>query len=209
VSTELENYWLNKRSKYATEPWATLPSLFAQAAFPYFEPASKLLELGAGLGQDGIWFAEQGIEVTQTDIAIGEMLSVPEELQVKRERIDLSERLPYGPASFDAVYACLSLHYFDWHRTEQLFDEIYDILRPEGVLAVLLNSVKDPEYGQGRLIEEDYFEIDGIKKRYFDLPSLQKLTQRYRPLLIDDQGTSYKDQAKGVSNLIRFIGKKA
>ena len=208
MADEREAYWLKKRRGYAQESWANKPSLFAQTAFEYLNPKGSLLELGAGLGQDGIWFAEQGIDVTQTDIVVDEMLPLPENLSIRSNRLDLQEKLPYAAESYDTVYACLSLHYFNWQRTEQLFDEIYDILRPGGVLALLVNSVNDPEYGQGRKLEENYFEIDGIKKRYFDLSTLRELTKRYHTLLCDDKGTSYKDHAKGISNLVRFIGKK-
>ena len=203
-----EDYWLQKRRKYASEQWANQPSLFAQTALGFLTPEGKILELGAGLGQDGIWFATQGFDVTQTDLAIEEMLPIPGNVALTRTRLDLSHTLPYVLHTYDAVYACLSLHYFDWDRTERLFDEIFETLKPGGVFAMLVNSVNDPEYNTGTKLEEDYFEVDGINKRYFDLASVQRLTQRYKPLLFDDKGTSYKDQEKGISNLVRFIGEK-
>lgn len=184
------------------------PSLFAQTVLGYLAPEGKVLELGAGLGQDGIWFAEQGFDVTQTDLAVEEMLPIPEGVVLTRLPLDLSQTLPYMPSTYDAVYACLSLHYFDWNRTERLLDEIYEVLKPGGVFAMLVNSVNDPEHGTGVKVEEDFFTVDGINKRYFDLATVRKLTQRYKPLLADENGTSYKDQAKGINNLVRFIGEK-
>jgi SAM-dependent methyltransferase len=197
-------YWLGKLAKYKTENWSQRPSIFAQEAIKYFPKNGKLLELGAGLGQDGRFFAQNNFKVTSTDLTT-QIASLP---GIETQVVDMSKQLPFQKSSFDVVYAHLSLHYFDQKRTQQLFREIYNILRPGGVLAFLVNSIHDPEAVEGKEIEKDYRLINGIQKRFFTLILAQELTGEFTEVMLDENGTSYKDKKAGLTNLIRYVGKK-
>lgn len=199
----VREYWQDKLAKYSESEWSQQPSLFAQTALDYFPDGGTLLELGSGLGNDGAWFATKGYEVVCADLT-----TQPASPGTERVTLDMNQPLPFAGHSFDVVYSHLALHYFSLERTRQLFDEIYDVLRPHGVLAFLVNSVQDPEAGEGVEIEPNFKEIHEIKKRFFDLALAKQLTQKFEALLLDDHGTSYKDRADGLENLIRFIGKK-
>jgi SAM-dependent methyltransferase len=199
---------------YAGSEWVDKPSLFAETALGYFPQTGRVLELGAGQGQDGRFFAARGYEVVSTDLEQTALdlskQKLPMELRSKLtlQRVDLCQTLPFEGASFDVVYAHLALHYFDAQTTERIFSEINRVLRPGGTLAFLVNSTSDPEYGTGRQIEPDYFHIEGMSKRYFTVLSAGTFTNRFVPVLLDDKGETYKDMAKDVHNLIRFIGTK-
>jgi len=129
-------------------------------------------------------------------------------VSVEIQKADLREELPFDDASFDVVYAHLSLHYFDHETTTRLIGEIQRVLKPGGVLAFLVNSVKDPEYKQGNEIESDYFQIGESAKRYFSEATARKYTEWFDVNLLDELGETYKDAAKGVHNLVRFVGTK-
>lgn len=207
--------WIDiHQNLYAASDWIDKPSIFAEVAITYFPKVGKLLELGAGQGQDGRFFAERGYEVTSTDrervaLDIGKQ-KTPAELSSKivLQQVDLREKLPFADASFSVVYAHLSLHYFNTKITKQIFAEIRRVLRPGGVLAFLVNSTSDPEYKTGEELESDYFHTDGMPKRYFSVQTAGEFTAGFEVKLLDDQGETYKDMAKGVHNLIRFIGIK-
>jgi hypothetical protein len=77
-----------------------------------------------------------------------------------------------------------------------------------GIFAFLANSTSDPEYHTGTKLEEDYFLIGKVKKRYFSTEFTGELTKGFYRILLDSCGETYKDRAKGVHNLIRFIGFK-
>lgn len=124
------------------------------------------------------------------------------------EKLNLKNGFPYKEATFDIVYAHLSLHYFTEKITKQIFDEIRRVLKAGGIVAVFTNSTSDPEYNIGKKIEEDLFEIEGMEKRFFSIDSMKKFAKDFEIVLLDNQGKTYKDEAKGVHNLIRFIGKK-
>ena len=173
----------------------------------------RLLDLGAGQGQDSIYFAKQGFEVTCTDIEDGALEiartnAEKEGVVIATKNVDLAKPLPFGGDSFEVIYAHLSLHYFTSATTQSLIDEIHRVLVPGGVLAFMVNSVSDPEYGTGEQIEPDYFLTEGTQKRYFSTKTASTFLKAFETIVLDDEGSSYKDQAKGVHNLIRFVGRK-
>lgn len=206
--------WQDLHKDYKERDWIHKPSLFAETSITYFPAKGTILELGAGLGQDSQFFAGYGYKVTSTDLeetALEKRVStLPEDLKqrITVKNLDLREELPFADASFDVVYAHLSLHYFDRETTKRLFGEIYRVLKPGGVLAFLANSVHDPEYNTGKKLENDYFQIDKASKRYFSVDTARHFTKQFDAKLLDDQGETYKDRAKGVHNLVRYIGIK-
>jgi len=208
-------WWNKKHKKYATESWVDKTSIFAEWAAEYFPGEGKILELGAGHGQDSRFFAGKGYEVTSTDFsgsALEYNLSkTPESLKnrITVNSVDISKPLPFGNDFFDVVYCNLSLHYFDDLTTDEVFKEIYRVLKPKGIVAILVNSINDPEYGQGEKIEQDYYElVPGDVKHFFSKEYMKRKTHKFETILLDSEGTSYKDTEKGVFNLIRYIGRK-
>ncbi|MEO6509186.1 MAG: class I SAM-dependent methyltransferase [Patescibacteria group bacterium] len=208
------DYWDHKHVNYGHEDWIVKPSLFAMWAMTYFPTDGKVLDLGAGQGQDSRYFASNGYKVTSTDFSDTALENNRQKItpdivdKMTIEEIDLSKPFKYEDSSFDVVYSHLATHYFTGEVTKQLFSEMHRVLKQGGVLALLTNSTTDPQYGTGEKIEEDYFEIEGINKRYFSVESIQKFTSLFETVVIDDKGETYKDRAANINNLIRFIGRK-
>ncbi|MDQ5932339.1 MAG: hypothetical protein QG649_424, partial [Patescibacteria group bacterium] len=209
----MNNIWQDIHKNYEQQDWINKPSVFAEQALRYFPAGGKVLELGAGQAQDGCYFAGLGFSVISTDLEdsaleLAKQKIADKGVSVETQKVDLSEELPFDNESFDVVYAHLSLHYFDNETTRRLFREIGRVLKSGGVLAFLVNSVNDPEYKQGKEIEPDYFQIDNAAKRYFSESTARDYTQYFDVNLLDELGETYKDAAKGVHNLVRFIGTK-
>lgn len=207
------NVWTDLHKLYKEQDWIDKPSIFAEQAIAYFPSKAKIFELGAGQAQDGCFFAANGHDVTATDIEDTALEMAIEKAEAKSvkisvKKVDLRDELPFEDSSFDVVYAHLSLHYFDYETTTRLFDEIKRVLKPGGVLAFLTNSVNDPEYKTGKELEPDYFQIEKTNKRYLSENTARKFTRNFEINLLDELGETYKDSAKGVHNLVRFIGKK-
>ncbi len=209
------NAWNNLHSRYSKQDWINKPNIFAKEILKYIPKGAKLLELGAGQGQDTRFFARNGIEVTSTDISSKALeenkKKLPDELKdkVKIIETDTSKPLNFEDESFDVVYAHLSLHYFDAKTTRKIIQEVYRVLKPCGLFMMLNNAVTDPEYGQGEKIEDDYFFINDKKKRFFSTTSIKSFLDGFETVLLDDKGETYKDAAKGIHNLIRYVGKKS
>ena len=210
----MTNYWSSKHETYREQQWVHEPSIFAQTAIQYFPAEGKVLELGAGQGQDTVFFAGHGYQVVSTDLEESALAlqqdRTTEELssRITRQVVDMREELPFSDSSFDVVYAHLSMHLFSRETTVRLLDEIQRVLKPGGVLAFMVNSVNDPEYAEGTYIEDGFVEYGGIAKRYFSLDATREFVRYFDITLLDDKGESYKDMAKGVHNLVRFIGNK-
>jgi ubiquinone/menaquinone biosynthesis C-methylase UbiE len=209
------DFWNQQHVKYVATDWINKPTIFATQIEKYFPKTGSFLELGAGQGQDSRYFAVNGLTITSTDFS-GESLKfskqkTPDYLkgQIKFQALDLSRNFSFTDSTFDIVYSHLAIHYFDHNTTEQIFSEIYRVLKPGGVLALLVNSTNDPEFGTGKRLEDQFFQFENeTTKRYFSLDSMRKFTKQFKPLLIDTKGETYKDRAIGVTNLIRFVGKK-
>jgi SAM-dependent methyltransferase len=208
------DHWSKKHQKYKSEDWIDKPSLFAETAITYFPNKAAVLELGAGQGQDSRYFAAHGYRVVSTDLEDGALdlnrRKTPVELapQIDIQKLDLTQPFPFADATFEVVYAHLSLHYFADDTTRRIFAEIYRVLKPGGVLAFLVNSAGDKEYGAGEQIEADFFKIGEFTKRFFTVEAAEMYAERFAIQLSDGEGETYKDRAKGVHNLIRFIGRK-
>ncbi|MDX1765462.1 MAG: class I SAM-dependent methyltransferase [Candidatus Saccharimonadales bacterium] len=205
------NGWDRRHVDYQHKDWINKPSIFAEQAIEYFPKSGRILELGAGLGQDSRFFAGQGYSVVSTDngeVAVSENLKRSAKFDIQVEKLDLKDNFPYPDESFDVVYAHLSLHYFSEQKTHEIFDDIHRVLKPGGIFAFFTNSTDDPEFNTGEKLEEYYFVIGDLKKRYLNPEEAEKFAAKFETILCDNQGETYKDSAKGIHNLIRYVGRK-
>lgn len=207
-----KDYWKEKHHKYSSQDWVIKPTIFAQFAIAHFPTEGKLLELGAGQGQDSRFFAKNNYDVISTDFSenaleIAKQKAKDENLSIEFKQVDLSEPIPFSSGSFDIVYSHLAVHYFDKQRTKELFDEMTNVLKPSGILALLLNTMEDPEVKDSKQIEDGLYDTPaGLVKRFFTLDYLKELTNsRFEVIVLDANGETYKDKIK---TLIRFIGQR-
>lgn len=212
---EKQTWWDKKHKKYATEDWIDKPTIFAKWAIKYFPKEGELLELGAGHGQDTRFYAQLGYKITSTDFSdtacVYNKTKTPENLKsnITVQAMDIGNPFPFAANKFDIVSAHLAVHYFNHKTTVKVFNEIERVLKPNGVVALIVNSIEDPEYGTGKLLEKDYFELTpGDVKHFFSTNYMKELTKNFETIVLDNQGTTHKDNAKGVFNLIRFVGRK-
>jgi len=207
--------WDNLHKFYKTQDWINKPNVFAEEIVKYIKQGAKILELGAGQGQDTRFFASKGFDVTSTDISDDALnlnkSKLPQELssRVVIQRLDMTTKLPFSDGEFDVVYAHLSFHYFDLATTKLVLKEIHRVLKQDGLLIMLNNSTSDPQYKTGKVIEPDYFVIEDKNKRFFSINSVRELIKDdFDIVLLDDLGETYKDAEKGIHNLIRLVAKK-
>ena len=142
--------------------------------------APPLLDLGSGYGNDTMWLRCEGRDTVSCDYSL-ESLRRLRRLAGETKTIccDMLQGLPFQEGTFGAVVANLSLHYFSWRDTVAVFDEIRRVLTARGALFCRMKSLADSEYGQGDLIEKNYFSIGGRHKRFFAEDELQRLFRRW------------------------------
>jgi SAM-dependent methyltransferase len=205
-----KDYWQKQHQKYSAYDWIAKPSIFAKQIINLLPKNGKLIDLGAGQGQDSRFFAGNNFQVTSTDFTIDALeISKSKSLNqnIDFQVVDLSKKLPLYDSSFDIVYSHLALHYFDGKTTKKLFDEINRILKKGGIFAAFVNTINDPEVTKSKKIEEEYFLSPvSIKKRFFSIEYFRQLIgNKYQIIILDENGETYKDAIK---NLVRFVGKK-
>lgn len=127
--------------------------------------ARSLLEVGAGTGQDAVFFADAGLDVTAVDLS-PEMVRKCQEKNLQAFVRDI-KHLEFPPESFDAVYTmnCL-LHVPNEDLPEALL-AIRTVLRPGGLFFVGSWGGQSAE----GVHPEDHLE----PKRFFSFRSDQEL----------------------------------
>ncbi len=209
------NYWSEALKRYATKDWVNKPTLFAEQIKEYLPQMGKLVEFGSGQGQDALYFAKLGYEVTATDLVDTglkecEVKAHKQNLSLQFRLVDIAKPLPFGSESFDIVYSHLGLHYLNKEGTKKLFQEIHRILKPNGILATLFNTVEDPEIQSDGFekIEKNYYREVAFDfyKRFFSVEETKQFIDGlFDPILLDNKGETYKDEIK---TLIRLVAKK-
>jgi ubiquinone/menaquinone biosynthesis C-methylase UbiE len=99
-----------------------------------------VLEVGCGLGTDGVHFARAGARYTGIDLTEASIELVRKRFALESLAGDLrvadAEGLPFADASFDLVYSHGVLHHTP--DTRRAIDEAHRVLRPGGMALVML-----------------------------------------------------------------------
>lgn len=140
-------------------------------------PGLRVLDLGCGWGNDAVELHNLGLAVVGMDRSRDNLERARQVAPgVPLVQADMTQRLPFRAAAFDVVVASLCLHYFPWETTRRVVHDVADLIRPEGWLLCRVNRVGDAnfEYGAGREIEPDFFEVrPGWFKRFFSEDTLR------------------------------------
>jgi len=165
---------------------------------------TPVIDLGCGAGNDTLYLTERGFSVIACDLS-PEALKRVNEIAPKADTrlVDLLKPLPFARSSAYAVIADLSLHYFAWSDTEAIVSDIRGVLKPGGMLLCRVNSTKDVEYGAGcgAILEPNYYEWKGKRKRFFDRPALELLFKDWDIAFVDEQAMNRYDKPKVVWTL--------
>lgn len=112
---------------------------------------------------------------------------------------DIVDGLLFKPNSVGLINANLSLHYFDWDKTVEIFDNIYKILELGGIFVGRMNSDKN-DYIDDDFVEiEEYFYYDSTKeqhKRLFNKSQFDKLTKKWEIIILEESETIRKGRKK-------------
>ena len=125
----------------------------------------NIVELGAGLGRDTIFFAINSIQVEALDYsqkAIEIINNKSKKLNltqlIKTKNFDVRKKLPFDNGSIDGCFShmlyCMALSNYD---LENLNKEILRILKPGGINIYTVRTTEDGDYKNGTHIGEDLY----------------------------------------------------
>jgi len=117
LSGNVDREYINKRLTYIR---------------PNLKNVKKILELGCGDGLLAVEVKkESGCEVYGLDISRSG-IALAKERGIHAQLADLNEDLPYKDATFDIIFSDQLLEHI--FRTDHLLDEMYRVLKPNGVV---------------------------------------------------------------------------
>ena len=166
-------------------------------------PASgRALDVGAGEGADALWLAEQGWEVTASDISGNALARVGAEagrrgLDVRCVRVDANEPDAFGAETYDLV----SMQYGSFHRTPDRrgVRNLVGAVARGGTLLVVghdLAPMREPVdvATQTRMFDPDaYVGVEEIATALGDAPGWQIEVHETRPRPLGAASTHHVD----------------
>jgi SAM-dependent methyltransferase len=133
---------------------------------------ARLLEVGAGTGQDSAYFQENGCEVVAVDLSPA-MVALCREKGIEAHVMDFLG-LDFAPGSFDAVYALNCLLHVPNSDLPAVLDAIRRVMRPGGLFFLGV-------YGGSGSTREGSFEWDDHDPpRFFSFRTDEQLQEYAR-----------------------------
>ena len=198
---------LDQQSQHWEKNFSNKPEMFGLDAS---EPAKKSLkifqennintvvELGAGLGRDSIYFSINNLSVTSLDYSqsginiINKKINKDKLKNIKTKVFDIRQKLPFEDNSIDGCFShmlyCMAL------SNQNLFNlnrEICRILKPDGLNIYTVRNEHDGDYKNGIHRGEDMYENDGFIVHFFNKIKINQLTDGFKNLKIEsfEEGT--------------------
>ena len=168
------------------------PSKAAIKALELFKKKNirNIIELGAGLGRDTIFFAKNSIYVEALDYSNTSIENIKNKSiilkfnkLIKSKFFDVRKKLPFKDNSIQACFShmlyCMALSNSD---IENLNNEICRVLKPGGINVYTVRNTDDGDYKNGTHLGEDLYENDGFIVHFFSEDKINKLSKGFEVL---------------------------
>ena len=142
ILNQQSQHW-EKNFSSKPEMFGLEPSLPAKNSLKLFKESkiSKIVEFGAGLGRDTLFFAKNSIHTTALDYSPSGIKVINQKTKkdnlmdhISTKLFDVRQKLPFKDNSIEACYShmlyCMALTTKD---LEKLNNEIHRILKPDGI----------------------------------------------------------------------------
>ena len=190
---------LNQQSQHWESNFSSKPEMFglepsfsAKKSLEIFKKYNikNILELGAGLGRDTIYFAKNNIKVYALDFspcAIDTIIKKSKKLGLDKlitaEVFDIRKDFSFIEKNFDCCYShmlyCMALTESD---LEELNKKIHLKLKGDGINIYTVRNTSDGDFQKGTHIEEDLYEMNGFIVHFFSDEKIKKLLNGYKNL---------------------------
>ena len=172
------------------------PSIAAKQSVELFKEKNikNIIELGAGLGRDTIFFAQNSINVKALDYSPSAIRIINEKAEKKNltnlvstKIFDIRKKLPFENNSIEACFShmlyCMALSSLELNN---LNDEILRVLKPNGINIYTVRHTKDGDYKNGIHRGEDLYENDGFIIHFFSKNKINQLSKGFQILNIEN-----------------------
>ena len=195
-SQHWEKNFSNKPEMFGLEQ-----SLSAKKALKFFKKkkVDKIIEIGAGLGRDTVFFAKNLIHTTALDYSASGIKVINQKAKqdnlsnyISTKLFDIRKKLPFEDNSIQACYShmlyCMALTTID---LEKLNNEILRILKPGGINIYTVRHTNDGDFQKGIHRGEDLYENDGFIVHYFSEEKVNSLLNGFKNIALEkfEEGT--------------------
>ena len=185
------DYW---EANFSEKPmmFGLAPSVAALAALKRFEEENikEIVELGAGLGRDTIFFAKNKIKVEALDYSSTAIKIIEEKARdnnlskfISTKHFDIRDKLPYEDNSINGIFShmlyCMALTNAE---IKKLNNEILRVLKPGGINIYTARNTNDGDYKKGIHRGEDMYENDGFIINFFSEKKVNSLLDGFKNL---------------------------
>ena len=157
----------DQRDRMVKQPW----KLAERAAFLRLlqeTSCTRMLEIGAGTGQDSVFFASHGLDVVATDLS-AEMVQRCRDKGLDARVMDFSQ-LDFPAESFDAVHDVNCLRHVPHAQLPAVLASIARVLRPGGLFFLGVYGNESSDEGPA---ESD----DHVPARFFSFRTDEQIVQ--------------------------------
>ncbi|MDC0488908.1 class I SAM-dependent methyltransferase [Pelagibacteraceae bacterium] len=171
------------------------PSFAAEEALKVFKKKniSSIVELGAGLGRDTIFFAKNNIKVEALDYSKTAVTSIKKKIKefnlsefVSAKVFDIRKKLPFKNNTVQGIFShmlyCMALKNSD---VQNLNNEILRVLEKGGVNIYTVRNFEDGDYKNGIHIEDESYQNDGFIINFFSKEKIKELLVGFSNIKID------------------------
>ncbi len=99
--------------------------------------SSKILDLCCGKGQTTKFLVNYSKQVTGLDASVYALEEAKKNVPQAHYVEGLAQKLPFDDCSFDLVHTSVALHEMTPSELDQIFAEVYRVLKPEGIFAFI------------------------------------------------------------------------
>ena len=199
---------LNQQSQYWEKNFLNKPEMFglgpSKAAVNTLKTfkeqnIKKIIELGAGLGRDTLFFAKNLIHITALDYSPSAIKIINKKAEknklsnlISTKIFDVRKKLPFENNSIKACFShmlyCMALSTFD---LENLNNEICRILKPGGINIYTVRHSGDDDYKNGVHVVENLYKNDGFIVHFFSEEKVRKISDGFNVINIEsfEEGT--------------------
>ena len=165
------------------------PSVSAIKALKIFKEnkINNIIELGAGLGRDSIFFAKNNIKTKALDYSDSGIKIINNKIEknnlsnvISTKLFDVRKKLPFKDNSIEGCYShmlyCMAL------TTKELINlnkEVFRMIKPGGYNIFTVRNTLDGDYKNGNHIIEDIYENDGFLVHFFSDEKVQYISKSY------------------------------
>jgi len=204
----LDKKILDQQSQYWEKNFLSKPEMFglepSEAAINTLKNfkeknINKIVEFGAGLGRDTLFFAKNLINVVALDYSPTAIKIINKKVLenklsnlISTKMFDVRKKLPFEDNSVEACFShmlyCMALSTIE---LKYLNSEIWRILKPGGINVYTARHTDDGDYKNGIHIGEDLYENNGFIVHFFSEEKVRQIADGFNIINIEkfEEGT--------------------